>query len=236
MDILAWALWPLFTLALLSLALIVGVGALCVRPLRWEAALFIAAQSEIDRRVAYVARSPRADHLAAARLLGRPPAHQHNLDERADAILDALTVMTDDFDRTQLKNRLQKIREGLQKSALDRQLRLVARIPSLRIATYLWIAGRHLNEAGFVLYGLIWFLPRSLPLSQKPAGETQCQREHRRSHSRNSAGRVHERDAAGRVLVRVARGRGRRRRLVPTHRTCQRRRGALSKLSGSSLR
>jgi len=161
MIVLNWLFTPLLSLIVVSLVLVLAVGAASVHPLHWSATLRTAAEPEVTRRVRGSSRYSQSDSIAKARLLGAAPDQNEGSSE--EVVLDAVVTLTDVNDRQQLRNELKRRRDWLEKSALTAQVRMVAQIPSLQTASYVWALGRMLAEVRFACAGFVWFLPKAAP-------------------------------------------------------------------------
>ncbi len=106
---------------------------------------------------------PQSDLIAANRMVGNGSKHAEIKVDTSSAVLDAVLVLTNRSDRSRLDEELESWRSRLESSAIDQQVRLVAGVPSIRVASYLWVASARFNTARFALVGFMWFLPRALP-------------------------------------------------------------------------
>lgn len=91
---------PLFLLTLITLLLLVVLGATVVFPRKWEATLREAALAEVERRFVGLGPRSQADLIAAERLVGNGSGPADTEDDTASAVLDAVLVLTNGSDRS----------------------------------------------------------------------------------------------------------------------------------------
>jgi hypothetical protein len=156
-----WVFVPVFMVFIVSFSLLLMVGAAVARPTQWNQAIYAAGLHEIERRLVGLGPRSHAELYAADRLIGPEPSDTGV--EDAELILDAVLLLTDASDRAATEAELSVMRAILQDSAVRRQVNLVARMPSLRLASLLWRGGKLLSECLFAFVGFRWFFPRSLP-------------------------------------------------------------------------
>lgn len=155
--------WILIVFAVFTICLIAGTAMNAVYPRGWERSLHEAGVGEVRRRVAGLGARSQSDHIAASRLIRREPSASEACHENDRRIVEIITILTNLTDEVAVREELSAIRLRLKESALQRQLRLVDRVRSMRVASYLWVAGAYSHRAHFILHGFLWFLPRAWP-------------------------------------------------------------------------
>lgn len=162
MNVSDWLFLPLITVFMVSVGLLLVLGAVVMRPQDWDHKVYDAGVREAVRRIEALGPRSQAELDAAGRMVGTEPTDSAG--EADDMILDAVVLLTDSPDRAATDAELRALRERLEGPALERQLRLVARVPSLRVASILWRGSRVLNTMLFAIVGFRWFFPRALPV------------------------------------------------------------------------
>ncbi|MBT2486400.1 MULTISPECIES: hypothetical protein [unclassified Microbacterium] len=158
-----WLFIPLCVLTLVTLLFLFVLGATVVFPRKWDVTLRDAALAEVERRFVGLGLRPQSDLIAADRMVGNGDKPADNNDDTASAVLDAVLVLTNRSDRSLLDAELDGLRSRLECSAIEQQVRMVARVRSIRVARYLWATSAWFNTARFALVGFLWFFPRVLP-------------------------------------------------------------------------
>ncbi|MFC6355718.1 hypothetical protein [Luethyella okanaganae] len=165
-DLSDWLFFPLVALTLTTLLLLLLLGASVVYPRSWDVTARAAALREIERRFAGLGPRSQSDLIAADRMSG-PDISASGDDGLASSVLDVVLVLTNASDRAELDTELTALRDKLEMTAVRRQVRLVANVSSIRLASYLWVAGNFLCQARFAFVGFMWFFPRALPFLGK---------------------------------------------------------------------
>ncbi|PPI53164.1 hypothetical protein [Rathayibacter toxicus] len=163
MDPSNWLFVPLIELMIVTLVLLVVLGGTVVFPPNWGHDLQQAALDEVHRRFAGLGTRSQADFIAAARMIGAKRELSDSSDDTANIILTTVIVLTNASDPERIRKQLNGLRTRLQSTALRRQVALVSKVASIRIASYLWVACDWVHRCFFALVGLIWLLPRSCP-------------------------------------------------------------------------
>lgn len=167
MNLMDWLFIPLFLLTLVTLLLLVILGATVVYPWNWGVALGEAAVGEIYRRFFGLGLRSQGDLIAAGRMLGGESKPANIEDNTTSTILDAVLVLTNGPSRSYLEAELGVLRSRLQSSAIDQQVQIVAGVRSIHVASYLWVASVWLNKARFTLTGFLWLFLRALPFLKR---------------------------------------------------------------------
>jgi hypothetical protein len=173
MDIvMTLSFWLICSLLAMTAALVLVVGGRSLQPPQWNQTVYIAAQEEVARRFGHRCPPSQGELAAANRLIGEAPRSSAGSDAAAEEamLLSAIAVLTDDTHHARVDTALTALREDLARSALQRQLNLVAHVPSIHIASRLWGIARVVNVCAFASVGLIRLLRMALPRFDRHIG------------------------------------------------------------------